>query len=184
MPLLPSYTHVDDRPALCKMPLLTTDDSIITLRKSYYLRRAICRATPRRNVVAVCVRAYNNNNDAFSNNERLRNLADTSSRPQATRDTQSQRVSRIYILRQGRCYAYACPRYLRMWTRRYTLLRILAWKSKLRRLAWYHRISVNSRGGSILSAKDSEGDPALLTISRSQYVTLYVPKKKNKKTNW
>lgn len=42
--------------ALCKMPLLATDDSIITLRKSYYLGRAICES-PHGNVVpCVCAR--------------------------------------------------------------------------------------------------------------------------------
>lgn len=40
--------------ALCKMPLLATDDSIITLRKSYYLGRAICEM--RGNVVPACAR--------------------------------------------------------------------------------------------------------------------------------
>lgn len=42
--------------ALCKMPLLTTDDSIITLRKSCYLGRAICRAVM--SLPRVCVYMY------------------------------------------------------------------------------------------------------------------------------
>ena len=49
-----SLTHDDSSAALCKMPLLATDDSIITLRKSYYLGRAICE--PRGNVVPACAR--------------------------------------------------------------------------------------------------------------------------------
>lgn len=93
--------------ALCKMPLLTTDDSIITLRKSYYPRRAICR-----NVVAVCERARALAHVIVimmllaimkdSGIWRIHRPA-----PRATRVIHNRQESHVLMLRQGRCYAHA-----------------------------------------------------------------------------
>lgn len=98
-------------PALCKMPLLATDDSIITLRKSYYRDEqsaSTCEPPPRRrNVVAEFARARIHtsgtnflNNDAFSNNERLRESDGRVSRARARVATQWREVSRTYTRRR------------------------------------------------------------------------------------
>lgn len=142
--------------ALCKMPLLTTDDSIITLRKSYYLGRAICRATPRRDVVALCMYVRARAHIIIimmllaimkdSGIWRIHGLA-----PRATRvmHTIAKSLTYLYYVKVGvtrtrvssnyvcgidviRCYAYQAERER---------------ESKLRRLARYQRISVNSRDG-------------------------------------
>lgn len=69
-----SLTYDDDRPLSVKRPCWPLTIRSLRCAKVITLRRAICE--PARCNVVACARARDNlfNNDAFSNNERLRNL--------------------------------------------------------------------------------------------------------------
>lgn len=168
-----SYTRVDDRPLCVKCPCWPlTIRSLRCAKVIAWDEQSAVMSLPR-----VSARARNNNNDAFSNNERLRNLADTS--PRAASDasnTQSPRVSRTYATSRSMLRARAFEVITYVDSTLYDVTRI-----RLReQIAATRAIPKDKRKYSwtlliILPAKDSEG---LALVSRPQLVALRIPQNK------